>query len=302
MTESARRDAESDAFDGVFRVASPARGFQHSRTRTKPSGASMAEIEILKHDQGGVNARILARENKTDFRRVEAASLKIKTAFRSAEGKRMFVRYFHSLQLSTHFISVIARTKLDPADVAKVESVLREQMDDVGAALDKGIDVAEALFTAHGVTAPATYDTIPLEVEVGVLSSFGRRYLELLSKLDQLMPLLQTLEILEIARTQEVDIERAGHKRKVRDVANRARSLSTRMRRAMNALDAQRPGAVAAREDAVDNQPPGPSEPSEQNLATDDFGRTTDDGLAPDGGIDAVEIQADTPEVDVAAP
>src|SRR5262245_43002996 len=52
-----------------------------------PQRTSMAEIDIVKHDQGGVNARILARENKADFRRVEAASLKVKTSFASAEGK-----------------------------------------------------------------------------------------------------------------------------------------------------------------------------------------------------------------------
>ena len=191
----------------------------------------MAEIDIVKHDQGGVNARILAKENKADFRRVEAASLKLKTSFASAEGKRMFVRYFSTLQLSAHFISVIARTRIDHTDVAKVEAVMREQMDKASEALNKAIDGAEALFHAHGITSPATYDTVPLVVEVGVLSSHGRRYLELLTKLDLVMPLLQTLEIHEIVTTQAVDIERAALKRKVRDVANGARSLATRMRR-----------------------------------------------------------------------
>ena len=208
----------------------------------------MPEIDIVKHDQGGVNARILARENKADFRRVEAASIKLKASFASAEGKRMFVRYFSTLQLSAHFISVIARTRIDHTDVARVETVMRDQMDKASEALNKAIDGAEALFSAHGITSPATYDTVPLEVEVGILSSYGRRYLELLGKLDQLMPLLQTLEIHEVVTTQAADIERAGLKRKVRDVANGARSLATRMRRAMNALDAQMQGAAADRE------------------------------------------------------
>lgn len=209
----------------------------------------MPETDIVKHDQGGVNARILARENKADFRRVEAASIKLKASFASAEGKRMFVRYFSTLQLSAHFISVIARTRLDHVQVAQVETVMRDQMDKAAEALNKAIDGAEALFEAHGITSPATYDTVPLEIEVGILSSYGRRYLELLGKLDQLMPLLQTLEIHEVVTTQAVDVERAGLKRKVRDVANGARSLATRMRRAMNVLDAQRQGAAADREE-----------------------------------------------------
>lgn len=236
----------------------------------------MGEIDIVKHDQGGVNARILARENKADFRRVEAASLKLKTTFSSAEGKRMFVRYFSTLQLSAHFISVIARTRIDHADVAKVEMVMRDQMDRAAEALNKAIDGAEALFEAHGITSPATYDTVPLVVEVGVLSSYGRRYLELLGKLDQVMPLLQTLEIHEVVTTQAVDIERAGLKRKVRDVANGARSMSTRMRRAMNALDAQRAGAgeTATRD--------GPTAPID-NARPEDVDRTVDDAGEPAG-------------------
>lgn len=48
----------------------------------------MAEIDFVKHDQGGVNARLLAKETKADFRRVEAASLKIHAGFASVEGKR----------------------------------------------------------------------------------------------------------------------------------------------------------------------------------------------------------------------
>ena len=157
----------------------------------------MSDIEIVKVDQGGVNARILAKEAKVDFRRVEAASLKMPTRFTSAEGKRFFARMFNTLQLNTHFISVIARTRLDHDDIGKIEAAIRTQMDTVGANLNKAIDGAEALFKAHGITAQATYDTVPMDIEVHVLSSISRRFLELLGKLDQLMPLLQTLEIHE---------------------------------------------------------------------------------------------------------
>ena len=45
----------------------------------------MSEIQIVKVDQGAVNARILAKEAKADFRRVEAASLKMPTRFTSAD-------------------------------------------------------------------------------------------------------------------------------------------------------------------------------------------------------------------------
>jgi hypothetical protein len=112
-------------------------------------------------------------------------------------------------------------------------------MDAVTENLNKAIDGAEALFKVHGITSTATYDTVPLDVDVHVLSSIGRRFLEVLGKLDQLMPLLQTLEIHEVITTQAVDIQRAGLKRQVRDVANGARNFAMGLRRRMNALDAR---------------------------------------------------------------
>jgi hypothetical protein len=110
-------------------------------------------------------------------------------------------------------------------------------MDAVTANLNQAIDGAEALFKAHGITSTASYDTVPLDVDVHVLSSIGRRFLEVLGKLDQLMPLLQTLEIHEVITTQAVDVQRATLKRQVRDVANGARNFAMGLRRRMNALN-----------------------------------------------------------------
>lgn len=194
----------------------------------------MAESEWVKTDQGGVNARILAKQAKADFRRIEAASLKLPARFTSPEGKRFFVRLFMTLQLNSHFVSVIARTRLDHDEIAQVESVLRELLEAADARLTEAIEDAEALFKAQAITAMASYDTVPMEVEVGVLSSNGRRYLEVLGKLDKLMPLLQTLEIHEVLTPAVVDKQRALIKRQVRDVANAARRFASGLRRRMN--------------------------------------------------------------------
>ena len=237
----------------------------------------MPDIEIVKLDQGGVNARILAKEAKVDFRRVEAASLKMPTRFTSAEGKRSFVRMFNTLQLNTHFISVIARTRLDHDDIGKIEAAIRAQMDAATASLNKAIDGAEALFKAHGITSAASYDTVPLDVEVHVLSSASRRFLEVLGKLDQLMPLLQTLEIHEVITAQAVDIQRAGLKRQVRDIANGARNFAIGLRRRMNALDAR--NGESAREDVTDAE-------AEQTP-----------GSATEGGVDVMRETAAAPMV-----
>lgn len=196
----------------------------------------MADNPTVKVDQGAVNARILAREVKVDFRRVEAASLKMRTRLTSAEAKRLFVRMFNTLQLNTHFIQVIARTRVDHPEVERIEAELRAQIDAVKEKLGEAIDEAEALFKAHGVSSYATYDTQPLEIDVGILSSCGRRYLEALSQFDQLMPLLQTLEIHEIITTQALDLRRAVLKRQLKNVATSARRLATGLRRRMNAM------------------------------------------------------------------
>ena len=235
----------------------------------------MSDIEIVKVDQGGVNARILAKEAKVDFRRVEAASLKMPTRFTSAEGKRFFARMFNTLQLNTHFISVIARTRLDHDDIGKIEAAIRAQMDAATASLNKAIDGAEALFKAHGITSAASYDTVPLDVEVHVLSSASRRFLEVLGKLDQLMPLLQTLEIHEVITAQAVDIQRAGLKRQVRDIANGARNFAIGLRRRMNALDAR--NGESAREDATDAE----TEQSPESSTEGDVDLMRQDAVAP---------------------
>lgn len=221
----------------------------------------MAESSLVRTDEGAVNARILAKEVKADFRRVEAASVKMMTCFASAEAKRQFVRYFSTMQLNAHFVSVIARTKLKPEDVVRVEAMLREQLVSVADELNNRIDGAEALFKANGITQIATYDTVPLEIEVGIISSIGRRYFEILNKLDQLMPMLQTLEFHEVITTSEVDRQRAVCKRLIRNLATSARNLASGLRRRMNALDA----LEAERE---------PSKTATDNVASERIGDT----------------------------
>jgi len=222
--------------------------------------------QIVRVDEGRVNERILAREAKVDYRRVEAASVKMPTRFASAEGKRLFVRVFATLQLNAHFISTMARTKLDHEEVAQAEGRLRERLDATSALLDKAIDGAEALFKAYGITVVATYDTQPLTLDVAVLSSAGRRYLELLGKVDQLMPLLQTLEIHEVITTREVDKQRAVAKRQVKGVATAARSLAAGLRKRMNAPTVKT-GEVSRESSAA--SPPGFTDDPEATPAQD---------------------------------
>ena len=250
-----------------------------------------AELQIVKVDDGGVNARILARQAQADFRRIEAASVKMPVRFTSAEGKRLFVRMFNTLQLNTHFISVIARTRIDADEITRIELALRGQLEQVTARLNQAIDEAEVLFRAHGITAPATYDALPLELEVHVLSSLSRRYLEVLGKLDQLMPLLQTLEIHEVLSAQRLDSQRAALKRQVRNVANGARSQATALRRRMNQMSRQAAAAQGLTVEGIDGE--GQVDPNEQQVPAADA--APDPPLVTDGFIDGMFQGVDEP-------
>jgi hypothetical protein len=200
----------------------------------RAGSAAMPEPSNVKLDHGAINQRILAKENAGDYRRVEQASVKQRTRFESPEAKRLYARYFHSLQLNAHFISEIARIRLEPEQVEKVEQMMRSRLERLAQEIDGAIDGAALLLEREGVTTTATYDAQALDLEVGVISSFGRRYLEALLKLDRLMPMLRTLEIYEVITTSEADKRRALYKKQVRGVAMGVRILAGGLRKRMN--------------------------------------------------------------------
>ncbi|MBW8828438.1 MAG: hypothetical protein JF606_03200 [Burkholderiales bacterium] len=120
----------------------------------------------------------------------------------------------------------------------------------------------------HGIECAATYDTVSLEVEVevGITSALGRRYFELIHKLDQAMPLLPTLEIEEVISEKQAEQQRCRHKRILLAMSSSARNFSMGVRRRMNEADAKprdinekgrkgrRPGAASPSADATVRQ------------------------------------------------
>ena len=73
-----------------------------------------------------------------------------------------------------------------------------------------------------------------------------------ITKLDQLMPLLQTLEIHDVISPQAVDNQRSALKRQVRNVATAARGFALGLRRRMNAQARQVADTDAAGSDGSD--------------------------------------------------
>jgi hypothetical protein len=71
---------------------------------------------------------------------------------------------------------------------------------------------------------------------VKVISSFGRRYLELMTKVDRLMPMLETLAIDDVIGVSRLDLQKALAKKSVRQVAGAARNFAGGLRQRMNAI------------------------------------------------------------------
>jgi len=208
--------------------------------------------EHLMVDDGRINERILRKEATRDYlAKVESASKKIATRLRSPEIKRLFLRYFDSMQLNTHFISRIARTKLPHEAIEKVEEQLARQLKEVTDEINTNIDSAELLLKSAGVahTQLATYDVMPLDFDVKVISRFGRQYRELLEKADQLMPLLESLCIEDVITEREMDMRKAVIRKMIKRVVFGARTYANGLRGRMNIL-AQQQGLVRTKSDS----------------------------------------------------
>lgn len=223
----------------------------------------MNESALAVMDSGEANKRILSKdEYRADFRRVEAASLKRKTSLSSGEGKRVFARCFYTFQAGMYFVSTLGRTKLPRESVEQIEQAVRAKLEVAAKEVDKLIDGAEGLLKQNSIECIATYDTVPLEIEIGITSALGRRYFELIHKLDQAMPLIQTLEIEEVITEKAAEHQRSNCKRIVLSLASTVRNFSAGVRRRMNEADAkkaegdERPQARASSDQPPD-APPG---------------------------------------------
>ena len=93
---------------------------------------------------------------------------------------------------------------------------------------------------------------------------------------------------MEVITTQTVDIQRAGLKRQVRDVANAARNFATGLRRRMNAGS---PTEADVRPTRVDEPERGEGSPNE---GTADAAEVGEADPIPAAGSHAVETSAET--------
>jgi hypothetical protein len=183
-----------------------------------------------------------------------------------------------------YFISELGRVKLDHEVVERIEQNIRETLDSATAEINTAIDQAEALLKHHNIDVLASYDTVPLQVEIGITSSFGRRYFDLMHKLDVVMPMMETLAIEEIINERELETRRSMYKRAVLHISTRARNLWMGVRRRMNERDA-RLAAEAAKPKPTGQRRNAPGETDgdtghESSIGTPAVANATEDASA----------------------
>jgi len=89
--------------------------------------------------------------------------------------------------------------------------------------VDQVMDHVQAAMNANGISTIAPSDGEPLHFEARVISPMGRRYLELIAKVDKLFGMLRTLANNDIITPQELGRRQAMLKSAVKGEARAAR-------------------------------------------------------------------------------
>lgn len=180
-------------------------------------------------EQADINARLVQRVSSSDVSGIEAAGRTLPIELYSPEAKRLFLRHFNAFQRHMHFISVVARHALRKADIDSIENtintVIEEQLKAANAALSR----ADATCRHHGITSLAVYTVPPLKMDITLISPFGRSLHELILKIDQLMPMIETMALDQIATNTSVFSTKSMAKKWIRRVAGAARAQAGRL-------------------------------------------------------------------------
>lgn len=194
-------------------------------------------ISVIKQDHGEMNQKLLQRQAPATLSPVESAGREVKMSLSSPEGKRLFLRFFDITQLHMHYVSKIARLSLPDQEIEQVEQQVFELIVEKMQQVDNEMVRVEQQLRAQHIDSLATYAVKPLLLDTRVLGKIGRRMLELIGKVDQLMPMLETLAIDELISESELNIKKSTYKKTVRSVAGVVRSLKTGLQKKSAALN-----------------------------------------------------------------
>lgn len=190
----------------------------------------------IRADHGNTNRRLLAREQADHFKRIESSSRKMPILLSSPEGKRLYLRCFDIAQSNFHFIAVFARIKLPASEIEEIEQQIQDMLEHRIQRLNQALADTEIQCKKHGITFLSSYDVVPMHIEARVFSKFGKQLLDLIEKVDALMPMLETLCIDGAISTAFLNAEKSRLKRVVRSVTGTSRSVRASLERRMNNL------------------------------------------------------------------
>ena len=188
---------------------------------------SNANASVTRQDRNAINHKLLHRLSAAPLASVESAGRIVKMHLSSPEGKRLFLRFFDITQLHMHYVSKIARLSLPDAEVEAVEQQVLDLIVEKTQVVDQEMVRVEQQLRSHHIDSLATYAIEPLVLDARVLGKIGRRLLELIGKVDQLMPMLETMAIDELISESQLNIKKSVFKKTVRSVAGVVRTLKS---------------------------------------------------------------------------
>ena len=157
--------------------------------------------------------------------------------FVTKQSQEIYSRVFKTLSQAHVHIGIISRVTqnlnkgLREDTSEQAEATLSTLYDELGTNMDEEKERLLKLLKDNGIKAKASYSS-PKAITVSVKSPQDTRYLSLLSKLDELVTMLDTLWLFGVLDNKQKIIAVMNQKRYVVKTANKIIDLSTKMRAA----------------------------------------------------------------------
>jgi hypothetical protein len=143
----------------------------------------------------------------------------------SIEAQRTFIRRFDLMQVNLHHVLVHGGSRAPRSSVSETEERIRSQLEKSAGILNNAAARAERRLRDAGITSLDNDHLTPLEQQVKVFSSYGKRYLQLIGTFDQVMLMLEATVRHGLMGAEEMDKQKALLKTELRHVANLVRDL-----------------------------------------------------------------------------
>jgi hypothetical protein len=133
--------------------------------------------------------------------------------------------------VATNYIVSVGRKIIAHEDIDKIEDEIRGQIAQAKAEIQNATLQAERIFKDKHIERSARYRTDVLELEVDVISSLSRQYLEVYQAFDALMPLIETLEIEGVISSGKMEEQKSRLKRRLLRISSAARMFQAATRK-----------------------------------------------------------------------